>query len=100
MLSKVSSLVNLQNRFDSLMVTEEISIENESQVQTSTNYHQRIEIQNKKSKSIAEKSKSKSVRRTVSISENYNNVKGENLVVTAPGNRSFFRTTKYGRKNV
>ena len=88
MLSKVSSLVNLQNRFDSLMVTEEISIENESQVQTSTNYHQRIE------------SKSKSVRRTVSISENYNNVKGENLVVTAPGNRSFFRTTKYGRKNV
>ena len=45
--SKVSSAVNLQNPFSSLMVTEENSIENESQVQTPTNYHQRIEIQNK-----------------------------------------------------
>ena len=42
--SKVPSPINLQNRFSSLMVTEERSIENESQVQTPTNYHQRIEI--------------------------------------------------------
>ena len=41
--SKVPSPINLQNRFSSLMVTEERSIENESQVQTPTNYHQRIE---------------------------------------------------------
>ena len=53
--SKVPSSVNLQNRFSSLMVTEERSIENESQVQTPTNYHQRIKIQNTKSKSRAEK---------------------------------------------
>ena len=53
--SKVPSPVNLQNRFGSLMVTEKRSIENESQVQTPTNYHQRIKIQNTKSKSRAEK---------------------------------------------
>ena len=41
--SKVPSPINLQNRFSSLMVTEERSIENESQVQMPTNYHQRIE---------------------------------------------------------
>ena len=41
--SKVPSPVNLQNRFSSLMITEERSIENEPQVQTPTNYHQRIE---------------------------------------------------------
>ena len=56
--SKVPSSVNLQNRFSSLMVTEERSIENESQVQTPTNYHQRIEIRNATSKSRAEKTKS------------------------------------------
>ena len=44
--SKVPSPVNLQNRFSSLMVTKERSIENEPQVQAPTNYHQRIEIQN------------------------------------------------------
>ena len=37
------------------MLNEERSIENESQVQTPTNYHQRIKIQNTKSKSRAEK---------------------------------------------
>ena len=44
------------------MVTEERSIENESQVQTPTNYHQRIGIQSTKSKSRAEKIKSSSIR--------------------------------------
>ena len=56
--SKVPSPVNLQNRFSNLMVIEERSIENESQVQTPTNYHQRIEIRNATSKSRAEKTKS------------------------------------------
>ena len=53
--SKVLSPVNLQNRFSSLMVIEERSIENESQVQMLTNYHQRIKIKTRKSKSKAEK---------------------------------------------
>ena len=70
-LSKVPSPVNLQNRFSSIMVTEERSIENESQVQMPTNYHQRIEIRNTKPKSRAEKTKSTSIRTTVA---NYNNV--------------------------
>ena len=38
------------------MVTEERSTQNNSQVQTPTNYHQRIKIQNTRSKSRAEKS--------------------------------------------
>ena len=86
--SKVPSSVNLQNRFSSLVVTDESSIENESQVQTPTNYHQRIEIQNTKSKSRAEKGKSHIVEPTVAITENHNNVQIENLVVAAPGNKS------------
>ena len=93
--SKVPSPVNLQNRFSSLMVTEERSIENESQVQTPTNYHQRIEIQNTKSKSRAEKIKSSSIRTTVA---NYNNAQIENPVVTVPGNRPYSSTTKFGKK--
>lgn len=80
------------------MITEESSIENESKVSMSTYYHQLIEIQNTKSRSRAEKSNSQSVRPTVSITENYNNVKVENLVVTAPANKSYSRTTKYGKK--
>ena len=44
--SKVPSPAALQDRFGSLIITEESSIENESQVQTPNNYHQRIEIQN------------------------------------------------------
>ena len=48
--SKISSPVNLQNRFSTITITEESSSENESQVQTPTNYHQNIEIQNTKSK--------------------------------------------------
>ena len=47
MLSTVPPPANLQNRFGSLMVTEESSIENESQVQMANNYHQGIKIQNK-----------------------------------------------------
>ena len=43
------------------MVTEERSVENESQVQTPTNYHQRIKIQNTKSKPRAGKIKSSSI---------------------------------------
>ena len=57
--SKVLSPVHLQNRFSSLRVTEESSIENESQ--TPTNYNQRIEIQNTKYKSRVEKIKSHSI---------------------------------------
>ena len=56
------------------MVTEESSVtENESQVQTPTNYYQRIKIQNTKSKSRVEKRKSYSMRLTIAITENYNN---------------------------
>ena len=76
------------------MITEESSIENESKVLTSTYYHQLIEIQNTKSRSRAEKSNSQSVRPTVSITENYNNKKVENLVVTTPGNISNSRNHK------
>ena len=71
------------------MVTEESSVtENESQVQTPTNYHQRIKIQNTKSKSRVEKRKSYSMRLTIAITENYNNRQIKNPVVTIPGNRS------------
>ena len=77
------------------MITEERSIENESQVQTPTNYHQPIEIRNTKSKSRAEKTKSTSIRTTAA---NYNNVQIENPVVTVPGNRSYSSTTKFGKK--
>ena len=86
----------MQNPFSSLLVTEEISIENESQVQTPTNYHQCIEIQKSKSKSRAEKIKSCSLRTTVA---NYNNAQTENPVVTVPGIRSSYSSsTKYGKK--
>ena len=67
--SKVLSPVNILNRFNSQMVTEESSIEN-FKVQTSANYHQFIEIQNTKSNSRAEKFKSCTIRTTVA---NYNN---------------------------
>ena len=77
------------------MVSEKNSIENESQVQTPTNYHQRIKIQNTKSKSRAEKVKSRSIRPTA---VNYNNVQIENLEVTVAGNRSYSSTTNYGNK--
>ena len=40
--SKAPSPVALQDRFGSLIITEESSVENESQVQTPTNYHQII----------------------------------------------------------
>ena len=45
--SKFPSPVNFQNRFSSLIGTEESSIENESQVQTENNHHHGIKIQNK-----------------------------------------------------
>ena len=75
------------------MVTEERSIENKSQVQRTTNYHQCIKIQNTKSKSRGEKRNSRSIRPTVA---NYNNVQIENPVV--PGNKSYSSTTTYGKK--
>ena len=74
---------------------EKNSIENESQVQTPTNYHQRIKIQNTKSKSRAEKVKSRSIR---PMAVNYNNVQIENLEVTVPGNRLYSSITNYGNK--
>ena len=74
------------------MVTEERSIENESQVQRTTNYHQRIKTQNTKSKSRGEKKNSRSIR------ANYNNVQTENPVVSVPGNWSYSSTTTYGKK--
>ena len=79
------------------MVNEQGSIENESQVQTPTNYHQLIEIQNTKSKSRAEKIKSSSMRTTVA---NYNNAQIEYPVVTVLGNRSYSSTTKFDKKYV
>ena len=93
--SKVPSPLNLQNHFRSLTVTEESSIENESQVQTSTNYHQRIKIQNTKSKSRVEKIKCCSIR---TKGANCNNAQIENPVVTVPGNRSYSSAEKYGKK--
>ena len=93
--SKVPSSVNLQNQFSSLMVTKEISVENESQIQTPTHYHQRIEIQNAKSKSRAEKSKSSSMRPMVAI---YSNVQIENPVGAVPGKKSYASNKKYGKK--
>ena len=42
--SKVLLPVNLQNRFSSQMVTEESSVEHESQVQTPTKDHQHVDI--------------------------------------------------------
>ena len=93
--SKVPSQVNLKNHFSSLMVTEEKSIENGSQVQTPTNYYQRIKIEKTKSKSRTEKIKSSSIRTTVA---NYNNAQIENPMVTVPGNRSYSSAKKYGKK--
>ena len=77
------------------MATEEGSIENESQVQAPTNYHQCIEIQNTKFKSRAEKIESSSIRTT---GANYDNAQIENPVGTVPGNRSYSSTTKFGKK--
>ena len=97
MLSTVPSPANFQNRFGSLMVTEESSIENESQVQTENNHHHGIKIQNK----INIKSWKKQIPNYAVYginNKNYNNVKVENLVVTAPANKSYSRTTKYGKK--
>ena len=75
------------------MVTEERSVENESQVQTPTNYHQRIKIQNTKSKPRAGKIKSSSIRTTVA---NYNRAQIENSAV--PGNKAYSSTTKFSKK--
>ena len=75
------------------MVTEERSVENESQVQTPTNYHQRIKIQNTKSKPRAGKIKSSSIRTTV---VNYNKAQIENSAV--PGNKAYSSTTKFSKK--
>ena len=93
--SKVPSPTNLQNRFTSLMVFKESSIENESQVQRPTNYHQLGEIQNTKSKSRAEKNKFHGIRPTEA---NNDNVQIENPEVTIPRNKSYSSTTKYGKE--
>ena len=53
---KNPSPVNLQNRFDNLIVTEVNQIEiHEPQDHTPTNHHKRCEVTNTKSKSRAEK---------------------------------------------
>ena len=60
---KYPSPVNLQNRFDNLIVTEVNQIEiQESQDHTPTNHHKRCEITNSKSKSRAENNNSHIIR--------------------------------------
>ena len=60
---KYPSPVNLQNRFDNLIVTEVNQIEiQEAQDHTPTNHHKRCEITNSKSKSRAENNNSHIIR--------------------------------------
>ena len=60
---KYPSPVNLQNRFDNLIVTEVNQIEiQESQDHTPTNHHKRCEITNSKSKSRTENNNSHIIR--------------------------------------
>ena len=71
---KNPSLVNLQNRFDNLIVTEVNQIEiQEPQNHAPTNHHKRCEITNTKSKSSAEKNNSHSIRPSNTITANENN---------------------------
>ena len=66
--------MNLQNRFDKLIVTKVNQIEiHEPQDATATNHHKRGEIANTKSKLGAKKNSSQSIRPSNAITANENN---------------------------
>ena len=99
MSSKNHFPVNLQNRFDNLIVTEVDQIEiHEPQDHTPTNHHKRYEMTNTQSKSRAKKKNSHSIRPSNTITANQNNTQSKNLIRTVPGNQSYARTTKHSKK--
>ena len=96
---KNPSPINLQNRFDNLIVTEVNQIEiHEPHDHTLTNHHKRCEITNTKSKLRAEKNNSHSIRPTNAITDNQNNTESKNSLRTVAGNQSYADTTKYSKK--
>ena len=96
---KNPSPVNLQNRFDNLIVTEVNQIEmHESQDHTPTNHHKPCEITNTKSKSRTEKHNSHSIRPSNAITANEINTQSKNSIRTVPGNQLYASTTKHGKK--
>ena len=98
-LPKNPSPVNLQNRFDHLIVTEVDQIEiQESQDHTTTNHHTRCEITNTKSKSRVEKNNSHSIRPSNGLTANKINTWDKNSIGTVPGNQSYASTTEHGKK--
>ena len=83
---KYPSSVNLQHRFDNLMVTEVNRIEiYESQDHTPPSHNKRCEITNTKSKSRAEKNNSHSIRPSNAITTNEVNTQSKNPIRTVPG---------------
>ena len=98
---KNSTPVNLQNRFDNLMVTEVNQIEtHESQDHAPTNHHKRCKIRNSRSKSRAEKNNSHIIRPSEAITLNKINTQSKNLIRAVPGNRSYASTMKYRKKDM
>ena len=96
---KNPSPVNLQNRFDNLIVTEVNQIEiHEPQDHTPTNHHKRCETTNTKSKLRAEKNNSHNIRPSNAIAANKNNTHSKNTLRTVPGNQSYAGTIKRNKK--
>ena len=96
---KNPSPVNLQNRFDNLIVTEVNQIEiHEPQDHTPTNHHKRCEITNTKSKLRAKKNNSHIIRPSNAIAANENNTHSKNTIRTVPGNQSYAGTIKHNKK--
>ena len=92
---KNPSPVNLQNRFDNLIVTEVNQIEiHQPQDHTATNHHKRCEITNTKSKSRAEKNNSQSIRPSNAIAATENDTQDKDSIRTVPGNQLYATTTK------
>ena len=83
------------------MVTEVNQIEiHKSQDHTPTNRHKRCETANTKSKLRAEKNNSHNIPPANAITANKINTLCKNLIRTVPGNQSYTRTTKHGKKHV
>ena len=96
---KNPSTVNLQNRFDNLIVAEINQIEiNEPQDHTPTIHHKRCEITNTKSKLRAEKSNSHSIRPSNATIANENNTQSKKTIRTVPDNQSYAGTIKHNKK--
>ena len=97
---KSYSPVNLQNRFDNLIVTEGNQLEiHEPQDHIRTNHHKHCEITNtKKSTLRAQKNNSRSICPSNAITANENNTQSKHSIITDPGNQSYAGTMKHSKK--